>query len=129
VRQIRVLRYDHPGWGDDELAAEFEAQQRWQVQEGKPSPFIEWLDTPRWRSGFDRALALAARVTEQRQREKAARQRWKDVVRDKQPATAAQERFLKRLSRTAGQEPPSGLSKLGASRAIQHLLDASPPQP
>lgn len=127
VRMIRVLRYDHPTWGDQEIAAEFEAQQRWLLGEGRPAPFAGWLDTPRWRAGFDRALALAARVTEQRRREKAARQRWKDVVRDKQPATAAQERYVKRLARQAGEEAPSGLSKLGASRAIQGFLDRTPP--
>jgi hypothetical protein len=128
VRVIRVLRYDHPTWSDDEIAAEFEAQQRWELEAGKPSPFHAWLETPRWRSGFDRAAELASRVTAQRQREKAARQRWKDVIRDKQPATQAQERYVKRLARKAGEEPPQGLSKLAASRTIQRYLDAPPPQ-
>ncbi|MDB5096701.1 MAG: hypothetical protein JWM80_1122 [Cyanobacteria bacterium RYN_339] len=130
VRMIRVLRYDHPAWGDDAVAEEFETVQRWLASQERPAPFLEWLETPRWRAGFDRAAALAGRVTEQRQREKASRQRWKDVVRDKQPSTAAQQRYVTRLARQAGEPlelPPADMSKLAASRAIQRLKASAPP--
>lgn len=132
VRMIRVLRYDHPNFGADELAREFEEQQRWLAQDGRPSPFLAWLDGSRWRAGFDRALEWASRVDERRVRERAARKRYKDVLLDRQPASAAQLRYVKRLAKRNGEESgatPTSLSKLGASRLIQRYLDHLPPTP
>jgi hypothetical protein len=62
----------------------------------------------------------------QKARAKESRQRWKDIIRDKQPSTPAQQRYVKRLAKKHDmvlQTPPDELSKLAASRLIQKLLD------
>lgn len=132
VRAIRVLRYDHPSLSEDELAEEFAEQQRWLAKDGRDNPFIEWLDSGTWRSGFQRAMALADRADEQKARARAGRQRAKEWRQDRQPATSAQLRYVTRLAKRNGEEEakaPEGLSKLGASRLIQNYLDHAPPTP
>ena len=130
VRAIRVLRYDHPAFGLDELAEAFEDQERWHAKDGRETLFTAWLTGPRWRAAFDRAAELAGRVDARRQQEKLQRQRWKDVIRDKQPATEAQLRYVSRLARAHGETgTPVGLSKLAASRLIQRYKDEANTQP
>lgn len=125
-RQIRVLRSDYPSLADDELLAEWEEQQRWQLSLGKPSPFAEWLEGGAWEAGFRKALAFAGRQREQKLRAKAMRQQAKEYRMDREPATPRQQRFVKALARTRDHElavPPDQLSKLAASKLIDQLID------
>lgn len=124
LRQIRVMRSDYPALGPDDLADEWESLQRYQATQGGPAPYAEWLDGDRWREGFRRAVAFAERQRELKQKAKAQRQQWKDVRRDREPATPRQvsalERLAKRQDLTLAQ-PPAELSKLAASRLIEQL--------
>ena len=126
VRQIRVLRYDYPGLSDQELADEWVERQHGVIKEGGVTPFADWIETDRWRQGFQRAIDHAARMNVQKARAKESRQRWKDIIRDKQPSTPAQQRYVKRLATKHDMvlsTPPDQMSKLAASRLIQKLLD------
>lgn len=131
VRQIRVLRYDYPSLSDQELADEWVESQRRVIEEGRACAFADWIETDRWRSGFQRAVDFAARLKLQKQRAKESRQRWKDIIRDKQPSTAAQQRYLTRLAKKHSftlATPPDQLSKLAASKLIQKFLEETPPE-
>lgn len=126
VRQIRVLRYDYPALSDQEVADEWVEDQRRVIEEGRACAFADWIEGDRWRSGFQKAVDHAARMKVQKARAKESRQRWKDIIRDKQPSTPAQQRYVKRLAKKHDMvltTPPDELSKLAASRLIQKLLD------
>jgi hypothetical protein len=128
LRQIRVMRWDYPHLSDEELAEEWAERQRWNAQEGKPSPYITWIEGDRWLQGWRKAADFAARQTQQKQRAKAQRKAWKEVLQDKQPATPRQVRYVKRLAEKAHttlQVPADQLSKLQASRLIKKFLDES----
>jgi hypothetical protein len=129
VRQIRVLRYDYPSLNDQELADEWVEGQRRVIEEGRACPFADWIDTDRWRAGFQKAVDHAARMNVQKARAKESRQRWKDIIRDKQPSTPAQQRYVMRLAKKHELKldvPPDQMSKLAASRMIQKLLETPP---
>jgi hypothetical protein len=131
VRQIRVLRYDYPSLSDQELADEWVEAQHRVIEEGRACPYADWIEGDRWRQGFQRAVDHAARMKVQKQRAKESRQRWKDIIRDKQPSTPAQQRYVKRLAKKHNlvlDVPPDQMSKLAASRMIQKLIDAPPPE-
>lgn len=126
-RQIRVLRSDYPRLSDDELAEEWAGRQ--QLGTGRDA-YADWVATGDWRAGFGKALAFAARQTDAKQRARVQRQRWKEVRMDREPATANQQRYLKRLAKRhaiALETPPEALSKLAASRLIQTLADRTGP--
>ena len=127
-RQIRVIKSDYPHLSDDELAAEWEERLRWHLESGRPSPFADWVKGDRWQSGFQKALAFAGRQREQKQRAKAARQRYKEYRQDREPATVRQQRYVKRLAKERELKleiPPEQLSKLAASRLITKLINPS----
>ena len=132
IRQIRVLRYDYPMLNDQDLADEWVERQRGVIEEGRPCPYAEWIEGDRWRAGFQKAVDFAARLNVQKQRAKAQRQRWKEVLQDKQPATERQQRYVQRLAKkhhVTLTTPPDQLSKLAASRLIQKFLDTPPESP
>lgn len=125
-RQIRVIKSDYPHLADDELASEWEERLSWQLESGKPSPFADWVREERWRSGFQKALEFAGRQRAQKQRAKAARERYKEYRQDREPATARQQRYVKRLAKERElklEVAPEQLSKLAASRLITKLLN------
>lgn len=125
-RQIRVIKSDYPHLSDDEVAAEWEERVKWQLEGGKPSPFEAWIAQGRWQSGFQKAIAFAGRQREQKLRAKAARQRYKEYRQDREPATARQQRYVKRLAKERELKldiSPEQLSKLAASRLITKLLN------
>ncbi|HEY9722189.1 MAG TPA: hypothetical protein V6D47_09250 [Oscillatoriaceae cyanobacterium] len=123
-RQIRVLRGDYPRLTDTELAEEWAERQQQGV--GRAAVYADWIADGDWQAGFARALAFAARQTEAKQRARVQRQRYKEVRMDREPATANQQRYLRRLAKrhdVALEVAPEALSKLAASRLIQKLAD------
>src|SRR3989338_7496901 len=125
VRQVRVLRHDYPGLGDDELAAEWAEVQRWKLREGRPTPFAAWLETDGWEQGFRRAGAFAGRLDDRSAKQKALREKAKDWKQDREPATPRQRRLIDKLVKERSITPPTepdSLSKLAARRLIQQGL-------
>lgn len=118
--QLKDYVRDYPEQDGSEVAEIWQAEQE-VLSEGT---WLEpYLAGEAWRREVPRAIANLRRESAYKLQAKAYRQVAKERHQDRQPATEAQLKLLKRLTKRQEHPVPlEGLSKLKASQLIQQLL-------
>lgn len=120
--QLKEYLRDYPDLDGEELAELWQSEQTALAEGTWLAPYLEGETWPR---EVARAIASLRRESAYKAQAKVYRQQAKERHQDRQPATEAQKKLLKRLTKRLP-EPMEldGLSKLKASQLIQQLLEA-----